>query len=335
MSTKISIIVPIYNTSLFLKRCLDSLLGQTFEDIEILMIDDGSTDNSKDICLQYQNKDERFKYAFKSNGGLSSTRNYGIQNATGSYILFLDSDDYLASETCEICYKTAEKNNLELLNFGYQYIKNDEVSIHISKFPKNKKIGHQQILELLRRDTLHNKLLWFSWSYFYKTSFLKDNALLFDESILLGEDSDFNIRCLLQTKYIYSISNALYCYVYNPDSLTQTKYRKQLLEKYISQFKARTKVYKNFGLTDKVYYQDISQNYVEHALFELIYNEKNNPDKDSLTKYLKTLRQTPMFQFCSKNYSFSKNCTPKKKVLTYLFTKNQTLLLSYVLKYGV
>src|SRR5690606_32832967 len=152
---------------------------------EVLMIDDGSTDNSKEICLQYQNKDERFKYTFKSNGGLSSTRNYGIQNATGAYILFLDSDDYLVSDACEICCKTAEKNSLELLNFGYQYIKNDVVTTHAATFPKNEKVSHQRILEFLKTDTLHNKLLWFSWSYFYKTSFLKDNKLLFNESILL------------------------------------------------------------------------------------------------------------------------------------------------------
>ena len=334
MNIKISIIIPIYNTSSLLKRCLDSILDQTFQDVEILMIDDGSTDNSKEICLHYQNIDSRFKYWHQPNSGASSARNNGIRRAQGTYILFLDSDDYFVPKTCEICYETAEKYNLDLLNFAYNYVKNGEATVNIPSFPKNKIIGHEQILKLLKKNTLHNKFLWFNWSYCFKTSFIKDNKILFDESLLLGIDSDFNLKCLFHTKHVYSISDVLYCYVYNPDSLTQTKYRKELLDRYISQFNSRTKLYKNFNLTDKPYTTDISQNYIEHALLELIYNEKNNPNKGSLASYLKTLRHTQMFQFCSKNYSFSKNCTPKKKVLTYLFTKNQTLILSYILKYA-
>lgn len=333
MNPKISIIIPIYNTSSFLKRCLDSIQEQTFQDLEILMIDDGSTDNSKEICLQYQKNDSRFKYWYQPNNGASSARNNGIRRAQGTYILFLDSDDYFVPQTCQTCYETVEKYNLDLLNFAYQYVKNEETTVNIPAFPKDKIIGHTQILEYLKRDTLHNKSLWFSWSYCFRTSFIKDNGLFFDESVLLGNDSDFNIKCLFYTKHIYSISDVLYSYVYNPDSLTQTKYRKQLLDRYNSQFNARTKLYKKFKLTDKAYDMDLSQNYVEHALFELLYNERHNPKKGSLAKYLKTLRQTQMFQHCSKNYSFSKNCPPKKKVLTYLFTKNQTLILSYILKY--
>ena len=331
-TVSISIIVPIYNTASFLNRCLDSLLEQTFTDFEVLMVDDGSTDHSKDICMGYLEKDQRFNYQYKENGGLSSARNHGIANANGTYIFFLDSDDHIVPTALRICFETASKNKTELLNFGYQYIKGNEKESHPSFLPKNRLIGHDEILKILEKNTLHNKLLWFSWSYFYNTNFLKTNRLLFNEALLLGEDSDFNLRCLLYAEKVFSIVDCIYCYVYNPHSLTQRNYRKKLLEKYQSQFQARMKVYNDFRLTNTAYKQDISQNYLEHALFELIYNERNNPDQLSLIKIVKEMRKTSMFEYCAENYRPSKQCTVKKKLLIQLFIYKQWRLMSFILK---
>ena len=113
----ISIIVPIYNAEKYLKKCLDSLVNQTKKELEFILINDGSTDKSEEIVKTY--KDERIKYFKNKNQGIGKTRNFGIEKATGKYIMFLDSDDYFSSDACEILYKEAEKEKADLIVFDY------------------------------------------------------------------------------------------------------------------------------------------------------------------------------------------------------------------------
>ena len=137
--TKISIIVPVYNVEKYLKECLDSLINQTLEDIEIICINDGSTDNSLAILEEYQKKDSRIKVFSQRNQGVSAARNLGIEKATGEYLTFLDSDDRLELNTCEILYKETIAKNSDFLFFG---LVND----------KNKK-SDQRLVELLKKIT--------------------------------------------------------------------------------------------------------------------------------------------------------------------------------------
>lgn len=114
MNDLISIIVPIYNMECYLERCIESILNQSYLNIEILLIDDGSTDNSKDICLSYEKKDKRVKYFYKDNGGLSSARNYGIKKSKGKYIGFVDSDDVIHKDMFKILYDNLISTNCDL-----------------------------------------------------------------------------------------------------------------------------------------------------------------------------------------------------------------------------
>ena len=115
----VSIIVPIYNTEQYLKKCIDSLINQTYKNLEILLINDGSTDNSDSICNEYVKKDNRIKYYKKENTGVSDTRNYGIKEAKGSYLTFVDSDDWLDLTTIENCMKVMIDKQVEILKFSY------------------------------------------------------------------------------------------------------------------------------------------------------------------------------------------------------------------------
>ena len=101
MKELISIIVPVYNAEKTLTRCVEALLGQTYSNIEILLIDDGSKDRSLDICREFARKDPRLKVIYKKNGGVSSARNAGLDTATGTYVMFCDSDDWVESDWCE------------------------------------------------------------------------------------------------------------------------------------------------------------------------------------------------------------------------------------------
>ena len=121
MKTKeISIIVPIYNAEKFLPEAIESLINQTFKDIEIILVNDGSPDGSQKICEKYAEKDERIIVVNKENGGLADARNAGMKVATGKYIMFLDADDMFEPDSCENMYKVIEKNNADYVIGNYQ-----------------------------------------------------------------------------------------------------------------------------------------------------------------------------------------------------------------------
>ncbi len=113
---KVSLIIPVYNTEKYLRQCLDSVISQTFKEFECICINDGSTDNSLPILQEYINKDIRFKLIDKKNEGVSVARNTGIQNATGKYIVFIDSDDWITKDYIEVLYNTIEKYDCDLVS---------------------------------------------------------------------------------------------------------------------------------------------------------------------------------------------------------------------------
>lgn len=119
MNDLITIIVPIYNVEKYLQRCIESLINQTYRNIEILLINDGSKDNSLSICIEYSSKDSRIKLISQENHGLAYTRNIGIQNATGKYVMFVDSDDYIHPQMAEILYKNLITENAEISSCGH------------------------------------------------------------------------------------------------------------------------------------------------------------------------------------------------------------------------
>lgn len=124
---KISLIVPVYNVEDYLKECLDSIINQSLKDIEIILIDDGSTDSSGLICDEYAQCDCRIKVIHKRNEGLSCARNDGIDASSSPYLMFVDGDDYLVSKFCETPYKSALKYNADLVLFSYNNIKDNVI----------------------------------------------------------------------------------------------------------------------------------------------------------------------------------------------------------------
>jgi len=158
---KISVIIPIYNVEKYLRRCLDSVLNQTFADWEAICVNDGSPDNSDIILAEYAAKDARFKIVNKKNGGLSDARNAGMQVATGDYILYLDSDDFIHPQTMEIAYSLAVRDGADIVSFTYDRIYRPQLMVrHVLKMdtdnviPKrmNKKYDVAKIKTLVTDD---------------------------------------------------------------------------------------------------------------------------------------------------------------------------------------
>ena len=111
MNPKVSIIIPIYNVEIHLDKCISSIINQTYQNIEIILINDGSTDGSENICLKYASFDQRIKYFYKQNGGLSSARNFGLNKFSGDYVLFVDSDDSIALNTIKLIIELVNKHH--------------------------------------------------------------------------------------------------------------------------------------------------------------------------------------------------------------------------------
>lgn len=227
MNKIISIIVPVYNSEKTLHKCINSLIKQTYKNIEILLIDDGSTDKSEAICKEYEKVDKRIRYIRKNNTGVSSTRNLGIEESIGEYIQFVDSDDYVEINLCEIMIDTLISNSCDLVICGYKCIdeiNNKETCITYKSSVFQNVNCMQNDFEAIYSDNLIN----IPWNKIYRKKYIKN---VFDESLSLGEDLLFNLNYLkhIDGKVIV-INEPLYCYVKNNNQSLTCKFREDRID---------------------------------------------------------------------------------------------------------
>lgn len=318
MAPKISIIVPVYNTEQYVARCLDSIKNQTYSDFEVVIVNDGSTDNSESICMDFALRDPRFRVYTKENGGNSTALNHGFQYVTGEYFTVVDSDDYIDERCFETLYDISTKYSFDLLNFGYTYIKNGVPDQRASILPKNILIDNALMLEYLKR-TANTMLLWFNWSFFFRRAFVVQHKIKWNDTLKVGTDTIFNLQCLFYSKATYSIDKSLYFYIYNPTSLTQQKYKRDILEQFIEQFTTRLQFYRANKAIDSIeYYKDIAQHYVEHSLFFMLNNLSVLGAKEKYSRLI-NIRNSVIYTFCFNVYTPSTYPTIKKRMIIYLF----------------
>ena len=212
---EISVIVPVYNKKRYIKKAVKSVLNQTFEDFELLLIDDGSTDGSGAVCDDLSELDQRIKVFHTPNHGVSAARNLGIKNAKGRFVGFIDADDFIHETFLEKLYNSITQNNSGLAVCNYYEVKNGKKSIHSIK---NYNSGCD-VFEYLRQD-----IFCILWNKLY----VRDNIQhLFDESISTCEDSVFCIRYYFDNNpEISFVRETFYGYVVHDDGLTSTFQRK-------------------------------------------------------------------------------------------------------------
>lgn len=219
---EISIIVPVYNVEKYLRKCIESIQKQTFYNIEIILVDDGSTDNSSKICDDFANRDKRIKVFHLENGGVSRARNYGMDKAIGKYIMFCDSDDYVDEKWCEILYKYIEKYPSSWINCGMKVINLfDSCEFNaIYDFKKNVSfIDKMEYYKLLKCGIAP-----YSGNKIFSKEKLKNNNIKFDENRSLGEDVIFTIEYLKLCDNILCINEYLYYYIRYGENTLTTKY---------------------------------------------------------------------------------------------------------------
>ena len=208
----ISIIVPIYNASKYLKKCLDSLVNQTKKDLEFILINDGYTDYSESIIKNYS--DTRIKYFKRSNHGIGKTRNFGINKSTGKYIMFLDSDDYLEENACEVLYKKIDKERLDLVVCDFYRVVNDSKVIEKNISFKNTSLKDNS--NLLLNVNLA------PWNKIYRSDLIKNDNIKFIED-LKYEDAPFVVLSLLKSKKIGKVDKTLINYTIHEKSETTVR----------------------------------------------------------------------------------------------------------------
>ncbi|MBQ9743133.1 MAG: glycosyltransferase [Ruminococcus sp.] len=220
---KVSVIVPVYNAQQYLERCLESLVSQTYKELEIILVDDGSSDNSPAICDSWAQKDSRFKVIHKQNAGAGMARNSGIDVATGRYVTFVDADDYIESETVSKCINSMMDNNCHTAAFGSNVVdsKGNTRQRHVTASPLY--IGRESVSELLCGMLSYNVGFGMSvWSKVFDLDIIREHCIRFlSEREFYSEDALFVLEYFSYADSVCVLSDNLYYYFENDGSLSR------------------------------------------------------------------------------------------------------------------
>ena len=243
MEYKISVIIPVYNVEDYIRQSIDSVLNQTYKNLEIILVDDGSKDNSGKICDEYKNVDERIKVIHKINSGVSSARNVGIDIATGKYIMFLDSDDFLEKNACELLYKAIEKVNTEYVmgNYIYTTFEGEKWDRPMFDIQENFEVT---ITDYKKSFFVMNSVV---WNKIFKRDFIETNKLRFAEGAL-AEDAIFTSFLYTHTDKGYFIKDVILNYRQNKENVSiSTNCNKNYFSKTDEAYKL---IYENYKTTN-------------------------------------------------------------------------------------
>lgn len=203
---KISVIIPVYNVEKYLECCLDSVVNQTFEDFEAILVDDGSPDKCGEICDRYAQMDQRFKVIHKENGGLASARNAGLDICQGDYICFVDSDDYIEPYYLEFLFSQIDGSNFDFVSCAANFVNENNELIHRNDYGIDRKVISDDFFEMYFHTNLIENA---AWNKIYKKELFA--GLRFVEGIIF-EDSEIIIRLLKKCNKILFTNQYLYDY---------------------------------------------------------------------------------------------------------------------------
>lgn len=239
--SKVTLIIPVYNSEKYISKCIDSILKQTYTDYEILIVNDGSKDNSEKIILEYQNKyPDKIIAINQSNKGVSRTRNESIQKANGKYIMFIDNDDYLDENYIETFVKEIEENDMDVVIGGYRRI------TETNKILKELKLQNKEWSKLMIPAP---------WAKIYRTDYIKENQITFLENNI-GEDIYFNLKAMFLSEKVKIIDYIGYNWFFNTQSVSNT------IQKNITQLQV-------YNLLDSCY-NELEENNILEKNYEII-----------------------------------------------------------------
>lgn len=272
---KLSVIIPIYNCDKYISRLIDSILRQDYDNYEIILMNDGSTDETKEILDKIKN--EKFTIVHKNNTGVSDTRNQALKMITGDLITFIDSDDYISDNYFSTIMQIYNENNEpDLINFGFysevedekfKVLSSDEIK-YKNVYYKNKEELNKDLVELWDNTMLYN-----IWNKVYKTKIIKDNNLTFIKENW-GEDVIFNKEYLMLTNTMYNSEYCFYHYIRERKNALTKKFKSNFFEIRKKEFFEYNEYFQKLDIPKNKYYEFSCRRFIERVLgcFENIYN---------------------------------------------------------------
>lgn len=284
---KISIVIPVYNVEKYICKCIDSVLSQTLKEFEIILVDDGSTDNSGTICDEYALKDNRIKIIHKNNGGVSDARNTGMDLAEGEFMLFVDSDDWIEHGTVEYLYNKIVENQSDIVVCSHccDYT-NNNYSIYKDLLDETFQ-SRQEIAEAIyKMDNI--SVFNMVWNKLYRTSIIKNNHLCFIVDGMPGEDLLFNCDYFKYVNKASFISQRLYHYVREDEDTLVSKHKIDLFSKVQIFSNARKSLYNYYNMINGKYSILYANTYVEYIFCCIpnIYRPNTSFQWSQRTKFL-------------------------------------------------
>lgn len=323
---KLSIIVPVYNIENYIERCVRTILAQTFKDFELILIDDGSVDTSGELCDKLAKEDKRIYVIHKSNGGVSSARNYGLKIARGKYIMFCDGDDYVRTEWCQCMVDIMNKNdNASMGICGYQFVdvQSDEIlgNINYSEqdFICESKAAFWQIYM--------KNLLSMPWNKIYRTDIVKENNIEFDESLQYNEDLLFVLEYIKKSSSGFAICNSpLYFYVRGIEGSLTHRYVPDLWEIKKRIFQEMDVVISQSGIDTKKIETDYYSKGIWHIV-SAISSELSKQNNRSVAKKYQNLKGILKSKICRDSFRYGDFSKTATGVYAWVMKTRSTMLI--------
>lgn len=267
---KFSIIIPVYNSAPYLNKCIDSIFNQSYSDFELILIDDGSTDNSYDICKEYAKHHENIIVVHQENSGPSIARNHGIQISKGDYILFVDSDDWVSKDYFSVLDK-AIKTNPDMVFFGGIHLSDNK---RIKKlYPERNLAGKSNITKFFT-DNYYEADSHSCANKVFSSSLIKENNISFPLNTVVEEDLIFILKAIEYSTKAISISEAIYFYNRRSSGSVTTKYNPKKFECKVSAYVIEESFAKSWNEIRLLhYFQDNYLSYISSSINNLMYKE--------------------------------------------------------------
>lgn len=332
----VSIIIPVYNASAYLSNCIQSVVNQTYKNIEIIIINDGSTDDSLEICQNFSNKDSRIKIINNKNSGVSVSRNLGIKRSSGDWIIFLDSDDWLEIECITECIYNVKESETDLLCFNHYT--NTETSEWEMKPVKDFEITNRfeglKYLSLsmmfpgffLVKKSIHIDSIRAVWGKFFRSSIIKQNKVFFNEKLKISEDAIFCLDYISHIKRATLFNKYLIHHRLHKKSV-MNRYQKDIFTINLDILEAFYTRYKSEINNDEDFLVCYCGNAIECLFRALKMNVLHHDNKSSFANKMKEISsiiQGNYFQIALTNNSY-KYLPRGKKELLYFSKKNSVL----------
>ena len=342
MNMKVTVVIPVYNTKRYLEECVASVIGQTYKEIEILLVDDGSTDGSSALCDELAERDERIRVLHKENGGAATARNLGIDEASGEYVMFLDSDDWLDLDTVEMLIQHADQNHTDVIKFNFVREYGDRQLLKTNTFLQEKlyvkeecRTVCRQILGLVESEMAHPENLNFlascGFNMYRKELLLRSKARFIPiQEIGTFVDGLFNFEVFMHVERFEFIDRPFYHYRKTNETAATMRYRRNYLNRQLVLFdKLKAEINRQ---NDVAFFEEAYSHRIVFSTMEIAINALLN-SASFFEKYKEIKTMVKHERFKEAYRSFDLTYLGLKWKVYYFFAKHAMVFPLYVMTF--